>query len=230
MTARHGMTNPLTSAALGVLLNAADVAPTLQVPRAWRIEIDGNLLDIYLDHTRIAGDPDARVQRIATGATIFNLRCAAAALSYDSWVSLYPYLSNPTLAARMLVQPTGLPDQELQQLYTAILSRHLVRPPTPPDQRVRRLLERAAALEDAHLTWLPVDELATVVTRGASPSDQIQAGVALERVLLTATAHDIRADCLNYTLIRFGEQSGSEASTQEEAGDDHRGSTPRRGR
>ncbi|MET9311830.1 hypothetical protein ABZX12_08405 [Kribbella sp. NPDC003505] len=204
------LTDQLTSAALGVLLHAAGTAPGLHVPRPWRAEVDGHLVDLYLDDEPATPDVVARVRRIATGAAVFNLRCAAASLSFDSWVSLYPYPHDPGLAARILVEPTGLPDRELQQLYTAILSRDIVRPATPPDAQLRRMLARAAAIEDAQLTWLPVDSLAVVVTNGAEPADQIRAGIALERVLLTATAHDVRADCLNHTLIRFGERTGTD--------------------
>lgn len=204
------LTDQLTPAALGVLLHAAEAAPGLHVPRPWRAEVNGHLIDLYLDDWQATPDAVVRVQRIATGAAVFNLRCAAASLSFDSWVSLYPYPHDPGLAARILVEPTGLPDQQLQQLYTAILSRHLARPATPPDRQVRRVLERAAAIEDAHLTWLPIDSLAVVVTHGAEPADHVQAGIGLERVLLTAIAHDVRADCLNHTLIRFGERTGTD--------------------
>lgn len=207
------LTDQFTSAALGVLLHAAEAAPGLHVPRSWRIEVNGHLIDVYLDAA--APDPIARIQRIAAGAAIFNLRCAAASLSFDSWISRYPYPGEPGLAARIVVEPTGLPDQELQQLYSAILSRDLVRPATPPDERVRFALERAAAIEDAHLTWLPIGSLAVVVTPGRKPADQIQAGIALERVLLTATSRDVRADCLNYTLIRFGSRQPSTAATRQ---------------
>ncbi|WP_327635131.1 hypothetical protein OHB24_34785 [Kribbella sp. NBC_00482] len=204
------LTDQLTSAALGVLLDAAQAAPALHIPRPWRIEANGHLIDIYLDDiARSTPDPVSRIQRIATGAAIFNLRCAAASISFDSWISIYPYPSDPTLAARLVVEPTGVPDQELQRLYTAILSRDLVRPAAPPDQQVRRALRQAAAIEDAHLNWLPVGALAVVVTQGGEPSDQIQAGIALERVVLTATAHDVRAECLNYTLLRFGDRPGT---------------------
>lgn len=200
------LTDQLTSAAVGVLLQAADAAPRLHVPRPWRIEVNGHLIDVYLDDGR-RPDPTARVQRIATGAGIFNLRCAAASLSYDSWTSLYPYPNDPGLAARILVEPTGLPDRELRQLYVAILTRQLARPATPPDARERQALERAAAIEDAQLSWIPVGSLAVVVTHRGEPADQIQAGIALERVLLTAAARDVRADCVNHTLIRFGERT-----------------------
>ncbi|TCC21563.1 hypothetical protein [Kribbella sindirgiensis] len=199
------LTDQLTPTALGVLLHAAEAAPGLHVPRPWRVEVNGHLIDVYLDEA--TADAVARIQRVATGAAVFNLRCAAASLSFDSWVSLYPYPHEPGLAARIVVEPTGLPDLELQELYAAILSRHLARPPRPPDQQDRRMLERAAAIEDANLTWLPVDSLAVVVTHGAEPADQLQAGIALQRVLLTATSRDVRADCLNHTLIRFGERT-----------------------
>ncbi|NIK59214.1 hypothetical protein [Kribbella shirazensis] len=204
------LTDQLTSATLGVMLDAAAAAPVLHVPRLWRLDVNGHLLDIFLDdESRSTVDPVARIQRIATGAAMFNLRCAAASLGYDSWISLYPYPSEPALAARILVEPTGLPDHELQQLYTAILSRGLTRPAMPPGQEVRHLLERAAAIEDAHLTWLPIGSLATVVTHGGERADQVRAGIALERVLLTATSRDVRAECLSYTLIRFGERTAT---------------------
>ena len=203
------LTDRLTSAALGAMIDAAQSAPGLHVPCPWRIDVNGHVVDVYLDDgARSTSDPVTRIQRIATGAAIFNLRCAAASLSFDSWISLYPYPSEPTLAARLVVEPTGLPDQELQQLYAAILSRDLARPATPPDHQVRRALERAAAIEDANLTWLPIGSLAVVVTHGGEPSDQIQAGIALERVLLTAISRDVRAECVNYTLLRFGERPG----------------------
>jgi hypothetical protein len=198
------LTDQLPSTALGVLLDAANDAPVLHVPRAWRIDVGGHLLDIRLDGST-PSDPVARIQRIATGAAVFNLRCAAGSLGYDSWVSLYPYPSEPALAARILVEPTDLPDPELRQLYTALQSRRPAREATLPDQQARRMLERAAAIEDAQLTWLPIGSLATVVTHGGEPGDQVRAGIALERVLLTATSRDVRAECLNYTLIRFGE-------------------------
>jgi hypothetical protein len=204
------LTDQLTSAALGVLLHAAEAAPGLHVPRPWRAEVNGHLIDLFLDDGPATPDAVKRIQRIATGAAVFNLRCAAASLSFECWVSLYPYPYEPGLAARILVEPTGLPDQELRQLYTAILSRHLARPATPPEEQVRRMLERAAAIEDARLTWLPIDSLAVVVTPGAEPADQVRAGIALERVLLTAVSCDVRADCLNHTLIRFGERTGTE--------------------
>ena len=44
----------------------------------------------------------------------------------------------------------------------------------------------------------------------SEPADQVRAGIALERVLLTATARDVRAECVNHTLIRFGERTGTD--------------------
>ncbi|WP_350275723.1 hypothetical protein [Kribbella sp. HUAS MG21] len=199
------LTDQLSSEALGVLLHAAGVTGPHR-SRPWRLEVDGHLVDAYLDADGMPA-PIARADRIATGAALFNLRCAAASLSFETWLSLYPYPENPGLAARVVVEPTGLPDQELRKLYRAILSRHLVRPPRCPDVNARFALERAAELEGAHLHWLPgtTRPVALVGTDLDEPADPLRTGMALQRVLLTALANDVPATRLQQTLIQFGE-------------------------
>ncbi|MFK4084953.1 hypothetical protein ACI2LF_12630 [Kribbella sp. NPDC020789] len=130
----------------------------------------------------------------------------AASLSFGTWVSLCPYPQEPSLLARIVAEPTGLPDRALSDLYAAILSRELQRPPACPPPPVRRLLEQAAELEDAQLTWLPGAPVsrAVVYTAGDEYPDQVRTGMALQRVLLTATKNDIRAACTNQGLFRFG--------------------------
>ena len=181
--------------------------------------MNGHLIDVYLDgaHLLPAADPIARAQRIATGAAIFNLRCAAASLSFDSWVSICPYPHDPDLAARIVVEPTGVPDQKLRQLYGASLSRHLPRPPGFPDPAVRIALSRAAEVENAKLTWLPhsLGDLATLSTDRDEPAEKFVVGIARQRALLTAATHDIQAMCLHPTLIRFGREPGEPERTDD---------------
>ncbi|NUR96675.1 MAG: hypothetical protein HOV67_15635 [Kribbellaceae bacterium] len=198
------LTDQLSTETLGVLLHAADAAGP-HLARPWRLEVDGHLIDARLE---IAAVPDsiAHAERITTGAALFNLRCAAASLSFQTWVSVYPYPEDTSLAARIVIEPTGLPDEELRKLYRAILSRHLHRPPGVPDSAARFALERAAELENAHLVWLPVapHPQALISTDLDEPADHIRTGMALQRVLLTALARDVRTTCRNQTLIHFG--------------------------
>jgi hypothetical protein len=212
------LTDQLTTEALGILLHAADAAPATHVPRPWRLEVNGHLIDVYLDgvHLLPAADPTARGLRIATGAAVFNLRCAAASLSFESWVSLCPYPYDPDLVARIVIEYTGVPDRELRQLYGAILSRHLTRPPGIPDDSTRIALVRAAEIEDARLDWLPGSfvPLAVLSTDRDSRLDQLRLGIARQRVLLTAAKHDIHATSLNQTLIRFGRSTRVPARTE----------------
>jgi hypothetical protein len=195
----------LTTETLGILLGAAAAAPGVRPRQPWRLEVNGHLIDAYLDGSAIRSAGSlGRANRIVTGAAIFNLRCAAASRSFGSWVSLYPYPHDPDLAARIVVEPTGLPDHELEQLYGAILSRCLPRPRSAPGATVRRALERTAAIENTTLGWLPVSfaPLALLSTDRDAPADQLAAGIALQRVLLTATRCDIDASYLPQPLSR----------------------------
>ncbi|WP_405064887.1 hypothetical protein OG558_23385 [Kribbella sp. NBC_01510] len=213
------LTDQLSTEALGVLLHAAGAVSGVVDTPPCRFEVNGHLIDVYIDgaHLLPANDPTARTRRIATGGAIFNLRCAAASLSFDSWVSICPYPYDPDLAARIVVEPTGLPDQELRRLYGAILSRHLPRPPGFPDRTVRTALTRAAEIETAKLTWLPrsLADLATLSTDRDEPADQVVLGIARQRVLLTSLAHDVQAMCLHQTLMRFGREPGEAARTDD---------------
>ena len=78
------LSDQLTTETLGVLLHAAGAAQIAHLPPPWRIEANGHLIDVYLDgaHLLPAADPTARALRISTGASVFNLRCAAASLSF----------------------------------------------------------------------------------------------------------------------------------------------------
>ncbi|MGW1344477.1 Acg family FMN-binding oxidoreductase [Kribbella sp. NPDC002412] len=264
-----------------ILLAAAVAAPSMHNTQPWRFAVKGRVIDVFLDDSRTlpAEDPTGRAMRIAAGAATFNLRCAAESLGYGTWLGLAPYPEEPDLLARIVVEPTGTPDEELRDLAEQIPKRHTGRGPSGADplpQSIRVALVRAAYAEGAELTWLdepevravlemvvdtdlreihdwrrraerarwvggerpddgvpstalgprstsypaavrdmgtrPVDrmrqetsfeahpDLAVLSTRGDEPADQVAAGLALERVLLTATRDGVTASFLNQPL------------------------------
>jgi hypothetical protein len=217
--------------------------------------------------------------RIAAGAATFNLRCAAAAMGYYTWLGLAPSPEEPDLVARIVAEPADVPDQELRDLSTEIPRRHTSRTPVQDHSitpEVRTTLMRAAFKEKAELTWLgdaetqqlldlvretdlrevgdwhrsaerahwvgrrhtadgvpstalgprsasypgvvrdlgtaPLDRtrpstafeehpsIAVLSTDTDQPADQVAAGLALERILLTATREGLAASFLNQPL------------------------------
>ena len=266
---------------IDVLLAAAVAAPSMHNTQPWRFEVNGHVIDVFLDGSRAlpAEDPSGRAMRIAAGAATFNLRCAAASMGYDTWLGLTPSAAEPDLVARIVVQPSDTPEQELGDLAAEIPRRHTSRTPVQDSslsQGARMSLVEAALKENAELTWLPepatarllelvletdlreigdwhrsaerahwvgrqragdgipstalgprsesypgvVRDLATapqdrarttavfeqhpaiavLSTERDEPADQLTAGLALERVLLTATREGVAASFLNQVL------------------------------
>ncbi|MEV0283543.1 MULTISPECIES: Acg family FMN-binding oxidoreductase [unclassified Kribbella] len=264
-----------------ILLAAAVAAPSMHNTQPWRFAVKGRVIDVFLDGSRTlpAEDPTGRAMRIAAGAATFNLRCAAESLGYGTWLGLAPYPEEPDLLARIVVEPTSTPDEELSDLAGQIPKRHTDRRPSGADplaQSTRVALVQAAYAEGAELTWLDEPEVRTVLDlvvetdlreihdwhrraerahwvggerpsegvpssalgpRSASypaavrdmgtrptdrmrqettfeahpdlavlstatdePADQVAAGLALERVLLTATRDGVNASFLNQPL------------------------------
>ncbi|WP_112238536.1 Acg family FMN-binding oxidoreductase [Kribbella monticola] len=153
---------------IDVLLSAAVAAPSMHNTQPWRFEVDGNVIDVYLDGSRAlpAEDPAGRAMRIAAGAATYNLRCAAASMGYNSWFGLVPDPAEPDLVARIVIEPTDNPARILQDLYAQIPRRHTSREPVRPVQLTtdtRLALTRAAMDEGAELTWLPPGKIHEVL-------------------------------------------------------------------
>jgi hypothetical protein len=153
---------------IDVLLSAAVAAPSMHNTQPWRFEVNGAVIDVFLDGSRSlpAEDPTGRAMRIAAGAATFNLRCAAASLGYSSWFGLVPDPAEPDLVARIVVEPTDSPDRELKELFGQIPRRHTSREPVRPVQvptDALIALTEAAMTESADLTWLPTDEVHEVL-------------------------------------------------------------------
>ncbi|MEU4392152.1 hypothetical protein [Kribbella sp. NPDC023855] len=153
---------------IDTLLIAAVAAPSMHNTQPWRFEVSGNVIDVFLDGSRAlpAEDPTGRAMRIAAGAATFNLRCAAASLSYSSWFGLVPDPARPDLVARVVVEPTDNPDHALKELAQQIPRRHTNREPARPVRVLveeRMALSQAAMADGAELTWLPADKVDEVL-------------------------------------------------------------------
>lgn len=163
------MSEQLPRAHVDALLAAAVAAPSMHNTQPWRFDVQGHVIDVYLDGSRTlpAEDPTGRAMRIAAGAATFNLRCAAEALGYGTWFGLAPYpREEPDLLARIVVEPTEARDEELADLAEQIPRRHTDRNPsdaTPIAEDVRVALMQAAYAEGAELIWLGEPEIHAVL-------------------------------------------------------------------
>ncbi|MFK4088256.1 Acg family FMN-binding oxidoreductase [Kribbella sp. NPDC020789] len=166
------MPDQLSPDQIDVLISAATAAPSMHNTQPWRFEVDGSVIDIHLDRSRAlpAEDPTGRALRIASGAAVFNLRCAAAYLGLHSWYGLMPCSDDPDHVVRVIIAPTMPPDAELAGLYHQIAFRHTSREPGLPlalSAANRMLLSGAAMAEGLELTWLQPDTIRTVLTMNA---------------------------------------------------------------
>ncbi|NIK59134.1 Acg family FMN-binding oxidoreductase [Kribbella shirazensis] len=163
------MSEQLPREHIDILLAAAVAAPSMHNTQPWRFDVQGHVIDVYLDGSRTlpAEDPTGRAMRIAAGAATFNLRCAAETLGYGTWFGLAPYpREEPDLLARVAVEPTGTRDEELADLAEQIPRRHTDRNPsdaTPIAEDVRVALMQAAYAEGAELIWLGEPEIRAVL-------------------------------------------------------------------
>jgi hypothetical protein len=162
------VTEQLPAEDVEIMLEAAIAAPSMHNTQPWRFEVQGHVVDVFLDGSRTlpAEDPTGRAMRIAAGAATFNLRCAAETLGYGTWFGLAPYPEEPDLLARIVVEPSQTRNDELRELAAQIPRRHTDRNPsdaTPLAENVRVALTRAAYAEGAELTWLAENEIGSVL-------------------------------------------------------------------
>ena len=158
---------------IDVLVGSAIAAPSMHNTQPWRFVINGPDIEVFLDRSRAlpAEDPTGRALLIAAGAAVFNLRCAAAALGFDSWYRLAPAPEEPDLVARIIVAPTATPDPDLAALHPQVSRRHTSREPGRPaalTAEARDSLIHAALSEGADLSWLAPQGAQDALRSGAT--------------------------------------------------------------
>lgn len=196
-----------------ILRTAATRAPSLVDDQSWRLELDGPVIDILLDSPPTESDPAGRVARVGLGAAAFNVRVAAAMLGHETTVALDPDPAVPELVARIFLADRRVPVHTLASLYGELTRSHPPRGPVieqPVSPLVLDRLGKAARSEHADLYWVnehhrrslvglvpQAPAVAILTTREENQRAWTRSGLALQRVLLTATSYDLTASFLN---------------------------------
>jgi hypothetical protein len=196
---------------------------------SWTVECTGRGFE--LRSLAAAEDADARELLIQCGRVILDLRVAVRALGVHATVQLLPEADHPDLIAVVQPQGQGVPAPEDLALLEAIpLVRDHVQHPVVhggvPAATMTRL-RQSAKIEQAWLATLTPDQVqglwgtgtpllgspdpragitAVVGSLRDLPTARLQAGQALERVLLTAVAADVHTDVLPAPLFDGAER------------------------
>ncbi len=185
----------------------------------WTLECTGRGFEMRCPAA--ADDKDARELLIHCGRVILDLRVAVRALGVHATVHLLPDAEHPDLIAVVQPQGQGVPAPEDLALLEALpLVRDRVHHAVPragvPAATMTRL-RQSAKIEQAWLATLTDEQVeglwgdgrrapfaldlqagitAVIGSLRDLPTARLQAGQALERVLLTAVASDVQTDVL----------------------------------
>ena len=171
-------------------------APSVHNTQPWRFTSSGQRISLHADADRrlIVADPDGREMMISCGAALFNVRLALRSLGYIPETCVLPDPDQPTLVARVSWRQRAAADEFERRLFGCVLTRRTHRgafdpEPLPPDT--------LAALRTGAARGLPTLSTATsaraagvaglLTTAADRPVDWVNAGQALQRILLTAS-------------------------------------------
>ena len=227
-------TAALDAATLEKLISAAVAVPAIDGSRPWRCRLDPatTTIEVHVAGGRapLSADATGQALHLSAGAAVFNLRAAIAHFGWTPVVELLPDPAEPGFLAAVRLagpRPDGNPCDGAE-LYDAVWRRHSSRfpfdgPPVPGD--VRAEITEAATAEGAILVFAgpqetvrilrltAPDELAALDGRPAlavlgtlhdRPADWLRAGQGMERALLVATTHGVRASLLDQAGQRPG--------------------------
>ncbi|AZP15519.1 hypothetical protein EJC51_05050 [Streptomyces aquilus] len=163
---------PLDARTLEACLAAAVAAPSIHNTQPWRFRLDAETpaFEVWasaergLRHT----DPVGRALHVSVGASVFNLRVAAAHFGWSPFVRLLPRPDDPGLLATVRLDGcrSGHPTGHRDDLYPAVWRRRSSRFPfsgRPLPRHALAELADAARAEGASLGFPGVDETARLL-------------------------------------------------------------------
>ncbi len=206
------------------VLHAAMAAPSLHDSRPWEFHCTATTIELHADCHQLAVpavDPGHRELVISCGAALLNLRLAIRALGVHPAVQLLPDPHRPNLLA--ILRPrghlaVGPVDRELADAIFRCGTDHGPFQHTAVPLPVVAGLRQAARTERAWLLTLTAAQLPTlrdlidqaqdlhplvaiVGTFHDSPLARLQAGLAMQRVLLAATVAGLSASFLSQVVV-----------------------------
>jgi nitroreductase len=180
-------TQRVTDADRDAMLRAAVAAPSMHNTQPWRFRFAGRTVEVHRDRERElpAEDPSRRMLYVSLGASIFNLRVAAAALGIGTEVRHLMDQRSPDLVA--VVELDAPLSEAMAGLAPYLMQRRTNREPFSdtrvPDQ-VRVELDLSARIEGAVLQWLdrpPRQWWLRMATSDAMAADDEDRGRTAER-------------------------------------------------
>lgn len=163
------------------LLATAARAPSLHDSRPWRFRVLPDVIELWADPARRlpAADPTGREQRLACGASLYNLRLGLHGHGIRPLVTLHADPRHPDLLATVRYGGRKSPTPEQQSLLAAIPRRHTDRSPlsdVPVSPAERGGLRRAAIEEGAWLHFVDDRDQRRAVVQLAAQAHGTQLG------------------------------------------------------
>ncbi|WAL63278.1 hypothetical protein ORV05_19840 [Amycolatopsis cynarae] len=169
---------------VGMMASPGELDIALRAVARLPLPPEGGRLEFGPGCVHVVPGHDDRAARIYTGAAIFVLALALRVQGCSAHVRLGGSPSRPATIFFTRPRPPMPRDRRLAAALEA---------PAPAARLTgvtRAELERAAAVEGARLRFTGRDR-AVLSTRGNGPADQLAAGMALARVLLSAASRGV---------------------------------------
>lgn len=203
----------------------AVAAPSVHNTQPWRFVVRGDEVELHLDPERLlpVADPDGREARLSCGAALFNLRLALRVRGLSGDTRLLPDRAKPLLLAAVRADIARAATSLESSLYQAVHRRHSHRRPfqlQPVPGELRHGMAEAAAVEGATLKLVDSPSITGRVAQLIRQAerlqqddprfmaelalwtalDQLRAGQALQRSLLTATVYGAAANLVSQPI------------------------------
>jgi nitroreductase len=139
------------------LLRYAILAPSAHNTQPWRVEIDGNMMNIFRDPAFTLRESDATLREtfLGLGAFLENFVVAASHFGYKATLTHTAFMTKELLIATIALDPSPVPEEDAM-LFAGILQRHTNRgtyDSTPLTETQLRSLE-VPADTDTVIAWI----------------------------------------------------------------------------